>query len=139
MSITLFIPLHSFVDLITNSSSELFIDATKESVKSAYQLVNAILKAAGSKDTAENLLDIRLTYWIRHYDFTPEDSNGKEFNTEKERIAFCEENMFDQYDDYVKSWEILNVTPKTKGVDLLHVAKLLESFGLTFEARECDQ
>ena len=47
--------------------------------------------------------------------------------------------MFDQYDDYVKSWEILKVTPKTKGVDLLHVAKLLESFGLTFEARECDQ
>ena len=46
---TILIPIHSFVDLITNSSSETFIAATNKTVDTVKEIVNSLL--ALSKDT----------------------------------------------------------------------------------------
>jgi hypothetical protein len=55
---SLFIPIHSFVDVITNSSSEIFISADEGTVKAVKELINNLLKGVGSTQTADDLFDI---------------------------------------------------------------------------------
>lgn len=55
------IPLHSFVDLITNSSSEIFVCANDSTVTAAIKLVDSILIAGGSKFRANDLFDITVS------------------------------------------------------------------------------
>ena len=57
---TLRIPLHSFVDLITNSSSEIFISATDSTVTAIRKLVDSLLLAGGSKFTVDEMFEITL-------------------------------------------------------------------------------
>ena len=55
---SLIIPVHSFVDVITNSSSEIFISADDGTVKAVKELINNLLKGVGSDKTADDLFDI---------------------------------------------------------------------------------
>lgn len=71
-------PVHSFVDLITNSSTELYIEATEKTVESIKELVNKILSLGGSKLTCDDL-----------------------FTVEIDKAGF-EENYSQPYDEYVK-------------------------------------
>lgn len=133
MNTAILIPFHSFVDLITNSSSETFISATEASVKTAKNLINEMLKAMGKTETADDLFNIGLTYWVQQWEKT--DDDGNEFKTEAARRKFCDEQDIDIH--YCKNWSALKVTAKNgKDADLKHVARLLQNFGLTFEARE---
>lgn len=134
----LYIHVHSVVDLITNSSSELFVDATNTTETAAVEILNAILKASGSEKTASDLFDVKLAKFVRHYEAT--DSDDKEFDSDEEITAFLAEHDVDDYDEGVKKWNVLKITPK-KGTsaDLKKIAKLLETFGLTYEATECQQ
>ena len=54
------IPMHSFVDLITNSSTEVYIEATEHTIKSVAALVDNILALGGSKLTCDDLFTIEL-------------------------------------------------------------------------------
>lgn len=54
------IPVHSFVDLITNSSSEVYVTSDRRTAESVEALVNAILKAGGSTQKCSDLVDLRL-------------------------------------------------------------------------------
>lgn len=54
----LIIPIHSFVDLITNSSTETYIQSTDKTVEMVKNLVNAILDASGSPYTCDDLFVI---------------------------------------------------------------------------------
>ena len=56
----LVIPIHSFVDLITNSSSETFISYDESSINAIKELVNSLLKTAGSALTSDDLFDITI-------------------------------------------------------------------------------
>jgi hypothetical protein len=49
---SIIIPIHSFVDLITNSSSEIFVAANQSTIKSIKKLVNSIIAA-----TSHNIVD----------------------------------------------------------------------------------
>lgn len=53
------IPIHSFVDLITNSSTEIYIQSTDKTVDMVKNLVNAILDASGSTYTCDDLFVIK--------------------------------------------------------------------------------
>lgn len=55
MKTSLTIPIHSFVDLITNSSSEVFVTATEKTVGTIKSLVDNILAAAGSPLKSDDL------------------------------------------------------------------------------------
>ena len=61
---TITIPIHSFVDLITNSSSEIFVSADANTVKAVKKLIDNILKASGSDKTSDDLFDIGLGYEV---------------------------------------------------------------------------
>ena len=52
--------MHSFVDLITNSSTEIYIEATDKTIESVKQLVNNILSLGGSSQTCDDLFTIEL-------------------------------------------------------------------------------
>lgn len=65
---TLIIPIHSFVDLITNSSSEIFVAADKKTVKAIKTLVENLISAAGGTAKADDLFTFDLGYKC----YTPE-------------------------------------------------------------------
>lgn len=43
---TIKIPVHSFIDLITNSSSETFVNASGQTVEAVYELIEALFNQA---------------------------------------------------------------------------------------------
>jgi hypothetical protein len=60
MITTLLIPIHSLVDVITNSSSEIFVQADKSTVNTIKKLVTTLLAAAGATITADDLFTFEL-------------------------------------------------------------------------------
>lgn len=49
------IPIHSVVDLITNSSSELFVTSDHNTIDAVKNMVDAVLKVGGSDKTFDDL------------------------------------------------------------------------------------
>ncbi len=53
------IPIHSQIDLITNSSTEIFVNA-ENSVEPCKELVDEILKLQGSDKTCDDIFSLKL-------------------------------------------------------------------------------
>ena len=51
--------IQSFIDVVTNSSAEIFVEATRTKAH-IIRMVNEILKAGGSDKTCDDLFDIQL-------------------------------------------------------------------------------
>lgn len=60
MTNTLRIPLHSFVDLITNSSSETFVAADRQTVSALEDIIDVLLSSVGSDQKCHDLFRIGL-------------------------------------------------------------------------------
>lgn len=54
------IKIHSFIDVITNSSTEIYVQASESTIKSVKELVNGLLKMGGSTKTADDLFTFEL-------------------------------------------------------------------------------
>jgi hypothetical protein len=52
--------LHSIIDVITNSSTEIYTFARSDAVEKSYELLNEILKVSGSDKKAEDLFNVRI-------------------------------------------------------------------------------
>lgn len=74
------IPIHSFVDLITNSSTEIYIQATTKTVESVKEIINNLLKVNGSSYTADDLFEISLfnSSLADRIEWDGEDANTEE-------------------------------------------------------------
>lgn len=77
------IPMHSFVDLITNSSTEIYIEATDKTIESIKALVDNILKLGGSDLKCDDLFVIEIDeqefekrYEQSYEEYKKEDSWG---------------------------------------------------------------
>jgi len=57
---TLIIPIHSFIDLITNSSSEVFVTADKTTIAAIKNVIDALLLIGGGKETCDDLFEVVL-------------------------------------------------------------------------------
>jgi len=55
------IPIHSVIDLITNSSTEIFINC-KDSIEPTKELLNEFLKLIGSDKTCDEVFEISTEY-----------------------------------------------------------------------------
>ena len=53
------LPVHSVIDLITNSSTEIFVNS-KNSLEPAKELLNELLKIEGSDKTCDDVFDVSL-------------------------------------------------------------------------------
>ena len=52
--------IHSFIDIITNSSTEIFIQATDQTVKNIKTLIDSILAIGGSTLKCNDVFDLKL-------------------------------------------------------------------------------
>jgi hypothetical protein len=96
------VPIHSFVDLITNSSSEAFIAATSETVTALKKVTANILSAAGSSVIPDDLFTFRLVYAC-------DDPTGKEIFLTKKEITAKKAELEKRYeadetDDEIDEW-----------------------------------
>ena len=63
---TIRIPVHSMIDLITNSSTEIFVDS-ESSLKPAKELLAELLKMDGSEKTVDEVFTLSLEYGDESY------------------------------------------------------------------------
>lgn len=54
------IKIHSFIDIITNSSTEIFVKASNNTIKSIKELVNSLLAIAKSEMKFDDIFTIEL-------------------------------------------------------------------------------
>jgi len=66
------IPIHSIIDVITNSSTEIYTNTHSKSIEYAKDLINEILDAAGSDKTADDLFEFEI---IEDEEHDPNDWN----------------------------------------------------------------
>ena len=52
--------VHSFIDVITNSSTEIYVEATSNTVQSVKTLINSLFSLAGSKLICDDVFIISL-------------------------------------------------------------------------------
>jgi hypothetical protein len=52
--------IHSFVDLITNSSSEVYVTSDRKTLESVEEIINKILIAAGCEKRCKELFKLKL-------------------------------------------------------------------------------
>ena len=57
---TIIIPIHSFIDVITNSSTSVYVGCHDNTIKFAKELVDDLLKAAGSDKTSEDIFEFNI-------------------------------------------------------------------------------
>jgi len=63
------VPVHSLVDVITNSSSVIYTEATSAAGQLAKEVINEVLERAGSDKTADDLFAISLQPNFAYYDY----------------------------------------------------------------------
>ena len=57
------IPVHSVVDVITNSSTMIYTGATDEAVSAVRAIINHVLLEAGSDKRVDDLYDVKFVKW----------------------------------------------------------------------------
>lgn len=87
---TFSIPYHSFVDLITNSSSQVFMSVDDGSVNMVHALINNILKLAESTKKSEDLFTIDVAYAVDTY---IDEKYAEKLMTEEELKSAVEEGI----------------------------------------------
>jgi len=118
---TLIIPIHSFIDVITNSSSEVFITSDEKTIAAVYALVDNILKFAGSTKNSAELFDIVIVdyyYNKTRAELEAEVAEGK-FDEGELR------HLFDGSDNPPKT--NIRVTPKIDTPETQAAAKTLSN------------
>lgn len=95
--IAMYIPIHSFVDVITNSSSELFICATKSTIEMVKEIIDSFLMTMGSDKKSTDLFDFKLMVQVNNPNWkidglwsieVDEDSNeGRKFIKNRQNDA----------------------------------------------------
>lgn len=130
MKTSIILPIHSFVDLITNSSSEVFMTATEKTVKTVKSLVDNILQAGGSTLKADDLFEFATI--AEGYDDESGNEVSLDISTKKGR-EFWEKNMNDEYAPKLS----VKVTVKNKeNKDAVLAAKVLSSLDSLFSVEE---
>jgi len=116
MKTTLTISVHSFVDLITNSSSEVYVTANKKTVKVVKSIIELFLKNAGIERDVGELFTIELVY------------TGYDGETDEEADMIGES-------DYAPSR--IRITQKTdSGEDLKKLSDVLNKLNGAFEGKD---
>lgn len=100
---------HSFVDVITNSSTEMFTTPHRNTVENCKKLINNILQIAGSDKTCDDLFNVKITH----------------SNYEDEVVDMTEED-FDEYEGYDE--RKLVIEPKDSSVDSKYLGLINDLF-----------
>lgn len=124
------IPMHSIIDVITNSSTEIFTSASSNGVSYAKEMVEKILQAAGSDKTVDELFDIKFTKYVDYIDPCPLCEEKRE--VDKSCILCKGENFGEDVDitelpeDIMKTIENRYEDEQKIKSDIVIIAKTLE-------------
>lgn len=107
MKTNIIIPVHSFVDVITNSSSEVYVMASESTIKSIKAIVNHLLAVGRSQQTADDLFEFDLVTDVSSFSSTApkgyEKWNSK--ISQKEWAALKAQGEFDNDDSFEKDYD----------------------------------
>ena len=97
---TLIIPIQSFIDVVTNSSTEIFVEATINTKNHIISMVDEILKAGGSDKTCNDLFEIKLIDPTEEDDWSEDKSYIEVLakNSESSEAATYLETLSDIFD-----------------------------------------
>lgn len=126
------IKIQSVSDIITNSSTEVFMVYDNSAFKNIKELVNAILALAGSNQTFDDLFEIKACVSEYFLDEYPEYAGLTE-NEILERARMIDKDNYDSY-PYVNHYEVV-----AKDVKNDNTAKILSQIDEIFNtyARYC--
>jgi len=99
------IPYHSFIDVITNSSTEIYISANKKSIEMAKEFINELLKIAGSDKTFDDLFeakvefDYAIDYWDDYKEDILEELNVKWLDDDNNEIKEVVDEYYKKLED----------------------------------------
>jgi len=77
------IPFHSFIDVITNSSTEVYIKAHDKARETVIEVMDKILKQTGSDKKTEDIYDVKVV------GAEVDEDDIDEENTDYEKIGDC--------------------------------------------------
>ena len=89
------IKVHSFIDIITNSSSEIYVQASSRTIDSVHKLVNAILSMGNSQVKSEDLFEMELI------DEGKEERYDETLAWERDRDEWLSKNQGKTEEDYL--------------------------------------
>jgi hypothetical protein len=139
---TITFKIHSFVDLITNSSSEVFVAASKSTVDTVKEIVNTLLKQSNSTATCDDLFDIDFVIPKGSYFINP---NYDEDDEDSEEEICLKEDVYSDSPDFAKyrEWKSdcenpyietsLRVKAKNDNPETIKVANLFEKIIGTYD------
>jgi len=118
------IPMHSVIDLITNSSTEIFV-YSENSLEPAKELINEILKLQGVDQTCDDLFDLAiemsgLDEYLEYEQYDQEDLDVED--VKKQIEAGNPPDWFEKYN--VETYLII----KPKDEKYAELARLLKKF-----------
>ena len=131
------IKMHSFVDVITNSSTEIFTSVTDNGVENLYEIINAVMKICNISGEAKDFFEIR-TVPEDYYKISELALDDEEFNKKypefkgldyRDRFKFLEENnrweevSFDPDEDFVSM--TISVKELKDGAEVEEISKNL--------------
>lgn len=123
---SLIIPIHSFVDLITNSSSQVFITADAKTIAAVRDMVDNLMKVAGSPLRSVDLFDIDIV--DAYYHKTRAENNAAVAAGEADESEI--QHLFGEGDYPAKT--AIRVTPKLNTPESATAAKYLSSLTKMF-------
>ena len=140
---SIIIPVHSFVDLITNSSSEIFAVANKGTITTIKKLVKNIIAATGGTGTADSLFTFELVYRVYDPDCDVAFMSEKEIAAKKAKLEKQKKNddesgwTFPDEDGDSTTVTAVRVTAKDTSNDAAKAAaKVLSSLGDMFSLED---
>ncbi len=126
----LYISIHSWIALITNSSSEIFVSANEKTLAMVKDIINKTLKLGDSNKTVDDLFTVNLVYgplesWQDGGPCEEMDYLSPEGSAKFEEIS------------YESKPEIrIKVVPKVAGADAKQLAEYMSNLTKTFDIEE---
>lgn len=111
------IKIHSFIDIITNSSTEIFIQATNATIKNIKSLIDSVLVISGSTMKCDDIFDISLK---------SEHPYGNDYEEIEEQDDYYS-------DEYVM---VISAKPKIEGKEADDASKILSNITNIFSSKE---
>jgi len=138
------IPVHSVVDLITNSSTEIYTSATDKTISTITDFANTMLSVGGSPLRAADVFDVKLVVADQEYGDKPFRQTASSV-TEANKIIKIERRSRNgnNEEDYDQQWprissqlEITVKKPYDTNPQIIKVVEALAALGDTYNTEE---
>ena len=121
MRSSLLIRIHSFVDIITNSSTEIFVQANEETIKNIKALINNILTIGGSALRCDDIfiMTLKSEKYSPYSDYDDDEELDEDYE-----------------DDYTWTNYLIETKPLIDSKEAELASKIIDNLSNLFEGEE---